>query len=159
MKNLLTPVGNAILGNTEGHDVDEEEFANVNGIEYSLDDMIHEGISVKTESAVGPDGLARSEKTDPKDEKALVKLADVTPDIKNHKVKAGNAMYFCVVYLAPGDYHRFHSPTNWVVQTRRHFAGNYDIMLYRFIVLIFDSKANFSLYHLILSICYKISLF
>lgn len=37
--------------------------------------------------------------------------------------KEGNAMYFCVIYLAPGDYHRFHSPTNWVVERRRHFAG------------------------------------
>jgi phosphatidylserine decarboxylase len=37
--------------------------------------------------------------------------------------KEGNKMYFCVVYLAPGDYHRFHSPTSWVVERRRHFAG------------------------------------
>lgn len=117
-----TPIGDAILGNS-GQIVDEEEFANVNGIEYSLDDMMNEGHSVKTESAVGPDGLARSEKMDSKDEKALVKLADVTPDMVHHTVKEGNAMFFCVVYLAPGDYHRFHSPTNWVVQTRRHFAG------------------------------------
>ncbi|KAI7893412.1 phosphatidylserine decarboxylase-domain-containing protein [Mucor mucedo] len=116
------PVGDAILGNSL-EIVDEEEFANVNGIEYSLEDMIIKGHAVKTESPVGPDGLVRSEKTDPKVEKALVKLADVTPDITNVKVKPGNAMFFCVVYLAPGDYHRFHSPTNWVVQTRRHFAG------------------------------------
>ncbi|KAI0043639.1 phosphatidylserine decarboxylase 1 [Auriscalpium vulgare] len=39
------------------------------------------------------------------------------------RVKPGNALYFTVVYLAPGDYHRFHSPTAWVVEKRRHFQG------------------------------------
>ncbi|KAI8048331.1 phosphatidylserine decarboxylase-domain-containing protein [Gilbertella persicaria] len=118
----MSPVDNAILGN-DAQLVDEEEFANVNGIEYSLGDMMSEGHSVKTESAVGSDGLATSEKTDPKVERDLAKLADVKSDMDEHKVKPGHAMFFCVVYLAPGDYHRFHSPTNWVVQTRRHFAG------------------------------------
>ncbi|XP_021927861.1 phosphatidylserine decarboxylase proenzyme, mitochondrial isoform X2 [Zootermopsis nevadensis] len=33
------------------------------------------------------------------------------------------ALYQCVVYLAPGDYHRFHSPVNWDVTFRRHFQG------------------------------------
>jgi len=27
------------------------------------------------------------------------------------------------LYLAPGDYHCFHSPVDWVVETRRHFPG------------------------------------
>lgn len=31
--------------------------------------------------------------------------------------------FYCVVYLAPGDYHRFHSPCHWTVHTRRHFPG------------------------------------
>lgn len=34
-----------------------------------------------------------------------------------------NELYNCIIYLAPGDYHRFHSPANWLVNYRKHFPG------------------------------------
>jgi len=35
----------------------------------------------------------------------------------------GTELYQAVIYLAPGDYHRFHSPTEWTIIFRRYFPG------------------------------------
>ncbi|KAJ2760957.1 phosphatidylserine decarboxylase 1 [Coemansia sp. BCRC 34490] len=72
----------------------EDEFAVVNGIPYTLDSMI--GSSDVMQPALRSLG---------------------------HQLRENERLYFCVIYLAPGDYHRFHSPANWVVEARRHFAG------------------------------------
>ena len=35
----------------------------------------------------------------------------------------GNKVMYCVIYLAPQDYHRYHAPTNFIANYRRHIAG------------------------------------
>ncbi|XP_054276362.1 phosphatidylserine decarboxylase proenzyme, mitochondrial-like isoform X1 [Macrosteles quadrilineatus] len=51
-------------------------------------------------------------------------IKDVWDDYKSQLLSnPENVLYQAVVYLAPGDYHRFHSPVNWKVNFRRHFQG------------------------------------
>jgi len=40
------------------------------------------------------------------------------------EIDNNSSLYQCVLYLGPGDYHCFHSPTEWQVKLRRHFPGD-----------------------------------
>lgn len=44
-------------------------------------------------------------------------------DAIKHKQDGTTTLYQCVIYLAPGDYHRFHSAAEWQPSLRRHFTG------------------------------------
>ncbi|GJJ72967.1 phosphatidylserine decarboxylase [Entomortierella parvispora] len=99
--------------------VDEEEFAEVNGISYTLDSLLgHDKQTTLEHKKQDLEGnVVRDEEADKKSQE------QGTEGQEELKLRPGNALFFCVIYLAPGDYHRFHSPTNWVAETRRHFSG------------------------------------
>ncbi|RDA94743.1 hypothetical protein CP533_6725 [Ophiocordyceps camponoti-saundersi (nom. inval.)] len=100
----------------------EEEFAQVNGISYTLPDLL---------SGAKKSTKARQAVTDESTEASPRAVSEVRAELALgerpwYDVVSANdttALYYAVVYLAPGDYHRFHSPTNWVVERRRHFPG------------------------------------
>ncbi|CAG8614718.1 1737_t:CDS:2 [Ambispora gerdemannii] len=118
--------------------VDEKEFANVNGIQYTLDTLLGDDPTqaVQQQSEIDDDSIVASfqEGKNNESREAIVSKSVLKSPLyseetqyqhhhNNHTVHKENALFFCVIYLAPGDYHRFHSPTNWVVEMRRHFAG------------------------------------
>ncbi|KAK2612892.1 phosphatidylserine decarboxylase 1 [Conoideocrella luteorostrata] len=99
----------------------EEEFARVNGIAYTLPDLLSGQVDGQKPLPT-PDASTEVSQRVVSEVRAELALGEkpwydiLSPD-------QSTSLYYAVIYLAPGDYHRFHSPTNWVVERRRHFPG------------------------------------
>ncbi|XP_017046911.1 phosphatidylserine decarboxylase proenzyme, mitochondrial [Drosophila ficusphila] len=70
------------------------------------------GVSYSIEDFLGPLQTVEEAKSGVSYAEALKKKSDESTEL-----------YQCVIYLAPGDYHRFHSPAAWEPTIRRHFSG------------------------------------
>jgi len=138
---LVSPVDGRVL---QFGEILNNEIEQVKGFTYSLNALLgYDGNSKKEKNIIfNKDKLIKSLNRIPSHvnmshQKFLKTYSiDSSKDLEKMKEnenynpfsRHGNKLFYCVLYLSPGDYHHFHSPTNWIIEKRRHFSGKLNII-------------------------------
>ncbi|KAK7252686.1 hypothetical protein RIF29_36818 [Crotalaria pallida] len=121
---LVSPVDGTVLrfGELNGAGAMIEQ---VKGFSYSVFSLLGASPSLPT-TADGnvPKENSESITTSEKSKKSWWRVSLASPKVWDPTLsRPQRGLFYCVVYLKPGDYHRVHSPADWNILVRRHFSG------------------------------------
>lgn len=115
---LVSPVDGTIMCMSV---VDSGRLEQVKGVSYSLSQFMgstsSQSDSVSTDSSGSVPWPTKCESANAESDRQFQQ------QLLSGGGDGDSRLYQCVIYLAPGDYHRFHAPADWYVQRRRHFVG------------------------------------
>lgn len=92
--------------------VEDKRVEQVKGVTYDLDKFL------------GPEDALVLSSNHSKVITRQPKLETDAQTFPNNPPDSDSCVFHIVIYLAPGDCHHFHSPTDWSVHKRRHFPGD-----------------------------------
>ncbi|RWS08849.1 phosphatidylserine decarboxylase proenzyme-like protein, partial [Dinothrombium tinctorium] len=100
--NVVSPADGSIIHFGK---VEDEKIEQVKGVTYSL------------RAFLGPQTWQQV------NDQIIESTQQYRKNLLRNKTDQNTSLYHCVIYLAPGDYHKFHSPVEWQMIFRRHFPG------------------------------------
>ncbi|KAL5551442.1 hypothetical protein UlMin_001618 [Ulmus minor] len=123
---LVSPVDGMILrfGELKGPGAMIEQ---VKGFSYSVSALLGASsfLPMVTERDMDEDGKVPENTSIANSKKSWWRISLVSPKVLEPvSSRPMKGLFYCVIYLHPGDYHRVHSPVDWKVLVRRHFSGN-----------------------------------
>lgn len=123
---LVSPVDGTILrfGEIRGPGAMIDQ---VKGFSYSVSSLLGASsfIPMIAEGDTDEDGDKPENTSMDKSKKSWWRVSLSSPKIWDPvSSRPAKGLFYCVIYLRPGDYHRIHSPVDWNISIRRHFSGN-----------------------------------
>ncbi|WOL07595.1 phosphatidylserine decarboxylase proenzyme 1, mitochondrial [Canna indica] len=123
-KSLVSPVDGKVLrlGELKGSGAMIEQ---VKGFSYSASSLL--GANSSLHESTNEDGnnnqYPEQSLSEDSSRKSWWHISFASPKVRKPVTCPKKGMFYCVIYLKPGDYHHVHSPADWQILKRRHFSG------------------------------------
>ncbi|KAK4486370.1 hypothetical protein RD792_009043 [Penstemon davidsonii] len=121
---LVSPVDGTVLrfGELRGAGAMIEQ---VKGFSYSASSLLGASSSLPMIATEDANEESIGEEKTMEEQKSWWRISLASPKVRDTlKSRPLKGLFYCVIYLKPGDYHRIHSPVDWNVLVRRHFTGH-----------------------------------